>query len=1554
MPFDKGLHVDNHPRLQPPGTWRDLQNGVINEEVGAITNEKGTVTLDVINAGYTVIGSILLDDQRTILFAANNGGASIIVEFDPSTDAITTLVDDVSWTDKLAFPETGYVEGTFRITPNGEYVIYWTDNVNPPRFLNLNQLNPTPTTIIDLETIKLFPEIASVATISLGLQNGTTDEGGVLKTGSYQFALAYVDTDLTQTNYFYVSRPVPIIDEGYGGFGSAPAFEMDGAPNDTATNYIIRLAISNIDTRYEKLRIAVIKDGIVSVLPDLYINSSSLEYIYSGTESIVEAALEDIVVDKNSYNKAKTLNQLDGVLYLGNLSKEEDIGYQKYANGIKVTPVYDEAEITSFRQSGRLNGYEHGGVVYGRKGFRRDEVYALYIAFILKDGSRSKAYHIPGRAPYSDTDDGKASGTITVNTNAPSAVNAASAQIIIDNNAPDLGAAASGGGYQFDVSYTTGDSYVIRVDVGGPTMYTTGNISILATDDEVAAADRIINALNALPGFSSDWLAVSYDDGGIRKIRLDAQQDGDEYNGQNIFITDIPDSFSTANLNDHITQLAVTSGGVDNDALMSADEITITSPTNPDIVITLPQIAGLSLKNNIRNAYIDALNADPDFFAEYIAEVGSVNASLRIRSKTNGTSYNGETVEITDNPSSLTYTGSPAILAGGRNNATDSFGAGIGVTLNVYGSVTSANIVGQESRFSVAQKIHAALVASGPSEYVYTLNGAVITVTAAAVGNLFNGSIAITLNDIGISITSTFLTGGASNTALYKENLSASISDISRVATEGGITSLVTSKQFHLLNIPDPVYGMGYWENANETYPNTDDFDIWEVVGGVGQTTGSTLKNSNVRHHRMPSFRDAPFYDSGNDKAQILGLKVTNVQIPDAIKNKVIGWEILYANRTPINKTIFDQDLGIQADQAASSPFDIIPQCDCEDDTNTTYTFSKKYMFLHPFRAMRTRASLGNVAFVKAAAIIDDFTTSAFGAEVQTSASYEVVPINHDNLLRVIEAKAYIEVNTDTDLSNLGFAVDCNNALGEAKILVAFDNDLTEGSGNVHNYLWNLCHFKLNVYQSFDRQELISTGYIQQDLTQTESDTFYGGDTFINYYAYKTSDNDTAPGDQGIHVVVVESDDNIDLRHEGDQPDQIYYPKRTEAAIFGVDLSDYDETDIRQIDNYIAYNEAYSLLNTIKSAFPDIVSTVEPNEFNTRIIRSQKDNSSNLSDPFRVFLPNDFIDLPRHRGELVHIATANNILIPHMKRGLFRTKGREEMSVSDIRAFIGSGDIFSVRPDEIIPTDDGYGGLQNPKTSLVTPFGYFFVDVQAKKIFLLNNQLNEISDLGIREWVKSNLTLSATNTILAGYDPVYRRIILTKYDSAEEDKDEWTLSFLPDQNIWVSFHDFTAPFYFSDVEYFYSIRVSGSIARHSVGNRGDVFGSDVVFEIEFVDNKEPMVSKIVDGLRWQSVIKSSAGVELEDTLNSYRITNDYQDTGEITISSANVRRTARDWRINTIRDTLNTATTTTLPSWMNQRRLEDIFHKVRLKFANNANKNLYLLEAGLDVRESER
>ena len=101
-----------------------------------------------------------------------------------------------------------------------------------------------------------------------------------------------------------------------------------------------------------------------------------------------------------------------------NLTGTRDIGYQPFANNIKCTSVrplitdFDIYELSSdnldfgYLNSTPLNASKENGFrsvnmnsskSFNRRGYTRDEVYALYIAFILNDGTMSYAYHIPGR-----------------------------------------------------------------------------------------------------------------------------------------------------------------------------------------------------------------------------------------------------------------------------------------------------------------------------------------------------------------------------------------------------------------------------------------------------------------------------------------------------------------------------------------------------------------------------------------------------------------------------------------------------------------------------------------------------------------------------------------------------------------------------------------------------------------------------------------------------------------------------------------------------------------------------------------------------------------------------------------------------------------------------------------------------------------------------------------------------------------------------------------------------------------------------------------------------
>jgi hypothetical protein len=458
------------------------------------------------------------------------------------------------------------------------------------------------------------------------------------------------------------------------------------------------------------------------------------------------------------------------------------------------------------------------------------------------------------------------------------------------------------------------------------------------------------------------------------------------------------------------------------------------------------------------------------------------------------------------------------------------------------------------------------------------------------------------------------------------------------------------------------------------------------------------------------------------------------------------------------------------------------------------------------------------------------------------------------------------------------------------------------------NYIVNLNAFKTDVYKNIDNQELIWTGYevLGEDLNNfifeadgTSTGTFstaniipvgadtpgvFGGDTFIARYgiaeAYAPTDDQTlSTPSSAIYSYIVESPDNIALRH-AESDDSLYYPGSVAKDVLSVSGR---ASDLNHIDN-LKYNNNYSAENDIRPAFPLPVKEDNQTEFSTRTHRSVKNDTTSMIDNYRIFLANQFKDLPKNRGELWTLASFNNLLYFHMEESLFAAQGKQTMEMKDgSEAFVGSGDIFTQDPNEMIQTDGGFGGTQSQWAALTTRFGYFFVDQRSKKVFLMTDQLKEISNLGMQNWFSKNLTFNlasygmgncAVDNPIAGiglhaiYDPLYKRIILTKRDveptQALRDgitlgnapttpgagcpygaiywnestcqftmcpfptialpgviasttpipidfsnsdyftNTGWTISYYPELNVWGSFHDYVPYIYFNTSTDFYS------------------------------------------------------------------------------------------------------------------------------------------------------
>ena len=1348
----KGLYRDCEPIDQPPDTYRYANNALLSEQVGSIMSDYGLSDIDFsvsLGADFIILGHVSINKGRVVIFSVNTDGTgSKISVINPNSS-----IEVVSTVDFL-FSPTSEIDAVFRINKDLEAVVYFTDGINPPRFVNIDSF----TTYSNLNRYNIFDYVEKTPFIqSISVSNSS----GILTTGAYYFSFRYIDKDGNKTNFLTLSNPIYIYDDDTNEVGS------DGAEPNTPTSKSIVLQIFNVDTEYEELEIAVVKKeggtfAPVKLLPAIP-TETNIIYTHTGSESYTDGSIDEILINKASYQTAKTIEQADSILYMGNLTKAEDIGYQKYANNIQLEAV--TVAKNDFIRSEVFTDPANSSVVYYpnprykepilsffQKGYQRDEVYAFYISFILKDGSETKAYHIPGRA---------------------------------------------------------------------------------ASGDE----------LNTVLDSASD------------------------------------------------------------------------------------------------------LNA-------------------------------------------------------------------------AYGSDTYNRI-------------------------------------------------------LNISSNNPYL--------------------------------------FQFDNQPDPNHNTGYWQNSNEEYPDTDDWDIWEVSNGVGQPTVNTLRNQKVRHHRMPDHRHEPIvstYPSDNTTAYILQVKFKNIQIPDDIKEKVNSYKIYYAKPSNENKRVIDQSFTWRLfegddDQVTGNSdthyVSILPQMSFQAYEISSEDLSDKGLACIPFYSMKNKESIASLNYLlKIYVPLDakranpnglkyfyDFachpdenngSTTRYSNNIQDASLANFGYNNGGSAFISLKAKAFVpHAQNVVELKSKGFLYNMTTINSESQIVMESDhsNDAVNWNNSAgsptlideYGFICNLMSYKDEVYNSFDKQELIWTGYTGTNLDQTETNPIGGGDIFLSKYSMRITGRAIKASNDPIHKNIIsyiaESRDNVELRHQGLEYYEIYHPKSSYTEVLSIEENEANLDDqgkkIDFFDNYYGYNIDYRAAQDIKTSIPyEKIQRFESIKFPTRVIRSQEAEPGSSSDFFRTFLENDFKDFGYNRGDLVKINKYANNLLLHMERAIMITRGREELATGDFRAFLGAGNIFAVEPNELLMSEDGTGGLQNQHHSLLTEEGYFFVDQEDGSIYSLNaDGLANISDIGMRNEFEKILpwNLSKYNLfnpynadkryigINFGYDKEHSRIFLVKrdvtpsqdftskfsnglitigedgqfyengnkidYNSSYFTPDNVCLSYVPQLNAWVSYHTYYPIYFFNSLSKFYALMqlnkfepdkqgvfsynnkdrplVTGfsdeydynnveqynSIISTILGYEPSIYSSfseeslavvygefsdaeDHPFQVGFVENRSPAETKTFYSLSLITSVKDKDGVEYKDkTFTNFQLFTALQDSGSQEIipfqslaNQGNARNVNGTWMINKFR--------TPNDEWWKRSRFMDKYVEVLLTYYNYDNNFLYLTNSEVGVKKTVR
>lgn len=532
-----------------------------------------------------------------------------------------------------------------------------------------------------------------------------------------------------------------------------------------------------------------------------------------------------------------------------------------------------------------------------------------------------------------------------------------------------------------------------------------------------------------------------------------------------------------------------------------------------------------------------------------------------------------------------------------------------------------------------------------------------------------------------------------------------------------------------------------------------------------------------------------------------------------------------------------------------------------------------------------------------------------------------------------------------------------------------------------------------NVHVSFMTQDLIPTVGYATPSANTLSNV-YGGDSFLCYMSYiacgpKHGNIETAAeGDQqyqGIRAwkgYIGYSRNNWNYRHES--PGIIstkYMGKTSPAELFVPVADDVNDEYISLVStletlNELRYNEDYSVVNDFFAPVIFNPNAPRATQFPTTVIWSEIQNEEGVDSSWRSFPSGNRYVMPKNKGEIVNLqGVGNRDIIIHHEFSLFKT--RTDMSIktgSGEDVFLSSNDFFTVKPEEILSSDNGYAGTQNKLACKLTKAGYAFVDDLQGKIFLYHGEkLEEISAFGNRQLFRDNMNVRADNAYNGhgyniAFDERYNRLIVSKKHT-----NSWTASFNPEKKVWVSFHSYVPDLLLSTVDNTVYSFTGRNLYKHNTGARGVFYG---VLYPSFID---PVFKSNEDllfyGLRWVSEVYGTDGIPIYgETLTHLSVSDLTHSTGRTILTphtnydslyDSNCRIVNDSWEFNGIRDlaiaqgirqglyedfTINTLKLNTSMEWHDQRKFNGKFVICRLEYSNNGSKTIYLFDVQPLVR----
>ena len=408
----KGMVQDASPLHQPEGTYSFALNAVIDSDnnQNVISNEEGfersniSTPADSVCLGQCYVGNgdifaISLYDSppvRIELRLYSSKGDNILLFGHANT---------------LNLQASHPLDMTFRLRKGNQRIVYFTDGINPPRYINIDNIGAfktvpgngpyplDPDKLKLIKTISTYPKFSSINVLN----------NGQLLSGSYNIGISFLDEDLNSTKVISVSNIINIYHDKYNQnfkdiCGSTNLQSSFAQYSNTSKS--IKVTMSNLDDTFIYYRLYLIEasngNGIinkVSYTEPIPINTTTFEL--TGLNTPYKTTIEQINEEPTIISTAKHIEQLENRLILANTTEPsyDLIGLQKYASKISSKQTTKTIKLNDIYAT---DNPKRQTIDLESIGYMPGEIYAFDICYVFKDGFVSPAYHIPGK-PSNDT-----------------------------------------------------------------------------------------------------------------------------------------------------------------------------------------------------------------------------------------------------------------------------------------------------------------------------------------------------------------------------------------------------------------------------------------------------------------------------------------------------------------------------------------------------------------------------------------------------------------------------------------------------------------------------------------------------------------------------------------------------------------------------------------------------------------------------------------------------------------------------------------------------------------------------------------------------------------------------------------------------------------------------------------------------------------------------------------------------------------------------------------------------------------------------------------------